>query len=205
MTLFGENWGPVYGKQWRKWEGHEGHIDQIEVLTRDLVSNPYSRRHILEGWNVADLPFMTLPPCHKSYQFIVQDRSIYDLTYLGSQPIPVEFKRQGRPELDCIVYQRSCDAFLGLPFNMFNAALLTRMMAQVTGHHPGKLIWIGGDCHVYLNHISAVREQLSRDRLSSTPTLQLNHEIRHMDNFKLEDIEVVGYSPKPAIKAEVAV
>ena len=159
---FAARWGdlgPVYGKQWVNWATYEPNgdgtfrqgsgIDQVTQVVESLKANPGSRRHIIEGWNVAELDRMALPPCHKTYQFHVAGN-----------------------RLNCLLYQRSCDVALGLPFNLWSAALLTRMMAQQTDLEPGELVWIGGDTHLYLNHSDLVEEQLSRVP-SGAPTLEI--------------------------------
>jgi thymidylate synthase len=173
--------GPVYGKQWRSWERNDGTtIDQIAQLIREIQINPDSRRMLVSAWNVAELERMALAPCHAFFQFDVTD---------------------GR--LSCQVYQRSADLFLGVPFNIASYALLTHMVAQVTGRQVGDLIWIGGDCHIYSNHIEQVEEQLGRD-VRPFPRLELNPQPT-IDDYTIDDIAVVGYDPHPAIKAPVAV
>jgi len=173
--------GPVYGVQWRSWPTPDGgHVDQIAQLVENLQRHPDSRRHIVSAWNVADIPSMALAPCHAFFQFYVAD---------------------GR--LSCQIYQRSADLFLGVPFNIASYALLTHMVAQQTGHEVGDLVWTGGDCHVYDNHVDQVTEQLSREPFP-LPTLQLRKAASIFD-YTFEDIEVVGYQHHPGIKAPVAV
>ncbi|MGY4646075.1 thymidylate synthase [Cellulomonas sp. URHB0016] len=173
--------GPVYGVQWRSWPTPDGgHVDQIAQLVENLRRDPDSRRHIVSAWNVADVPSMALAPCHAFFQFYVAD---------------------GR--LSCQVYQRSADLFLGVPFNLASYALLTHMVAQQTGHEVGDLVWTGGDCHVYDNHVDQVREQLTREPFP-LPTLQLRQATSIFD-YTYEDIEVLGYQHHPGIKAPVAV
>jgi thymidylate synthase len=173
--------GPVYGVQWRSWPTPDGgHVDQIAQVVENLRRDPDSRRHIVSAWNVADIPSMALAPCHAFFQFYVAD---------------------GR--LSCQIYQRSADLFLGVPFNIASYALLTHMVAQQTGHAVGDLVWTGGDCHVYDNHVVQVREQLSREPFP-LPTLQLRQAASIFD-YTYEDIEVVGYQHHPGIKAPVAV
>jgi len=173
--------GPVYGVQWRSWPTPDGgHVDQIAQVVENLRRDPDSRRHIVSAWNVADIPSMALAPCHAFFQFYVAD---------------------GR--LSCQVYQRSADLFLGVPFNLASYALLTHMVAQQTGHDVGDLVWTGGDCHIYDNHVDQVREQLSREPFPM-PTLQLRQAPSIFD-YTYEDIEVVGYQHHPGIKAPVAV
>ena len=191
---FAERWGdlgPVYGKQWIDWptyryrkdglyEKGEG-VNQVAAVVESLCSNPGSRRHIIEGWNVAELDLMALPPCHKTYQFHVAD---------------------GR--LNGLLYQRSCDVALGLPFNLWSAALLVRMLAQQTGLEPGELVWMGGDTHLYLNHAELIAEQLSREP-TGHPTLQITRQPASIFDYAIEDFTVHGYSPHGPIKAPVAV
>ncbi|WP_018387743.1 thymidylate synthase [Ancylobacter sp. FA202] len=174
--------GPVYGHQWRSWpDGQGGVIDQIAQVVADIRRNPDSRRLIVSAWNPADVPDMALPPCHCLFQFYVQD---------------------GR--LSCQLYQRSADIFLGVPFNIASYALLTHMVAQVTGLKAGDFVHTFGDAHIYLNHIDQVHEQLSRAP-RALPRLQLNPDVHDLFAFRFEDIAVEGYDPHPAIKAKVAV
>ncbi len=175
--------GPVYGKQWRSWERGYGDgttVDQIAWVINEIKTNPDSRRLLVSAWNVGELEKMALMPCHTHFQF--------DVTH-------------GR--LSCQVYQRSGDLFLGVPFNIASYALLTHMVAQVTGLQVGDLIWTGGDCHIYSNHVDQVTEQLSRD-VRPFPTLVIGHSPT-IDDFTLDDFALVGYAPHPAIKAPVAV
>ncbi len=174
--------GPVYGKQWRSWPTPDGRtIDQLAQVIAQIKANPDSRRHIVSAWNVAALPDMALAPCHCLFQFHVADG-----------------------KLSCQLYQRSADLFLGVPFNIASYALLTHMVAQVTGLEPGDFIWTGGDCHLYLNHLDQVREQLARAPFA-LPTLRLNAAVSRIDDFRFEDIELVDYQHHPAIKAPVAI
>ncbi len=174
--------GPVYGKQWRSWQGAGGQtIDQIAQVIGQIRRNPDSRRLIVSAWNVADVEKMALPPCHALFQFYVAN---------------------GR--LSCQLYQRSADVFLGVPFNIASYALLTHMVAQVCGLQPGEFIWTGGDTHLYANHLEQVETQLSR-QLRPLPTLKLNPAITDIFSFKYEDIAIENYNPHPAIKAPVAV
>jgi len=176
------NLGPVYGHQWRSWPTPDGgSIDQISEVVKTLRSNPDSRRIIVSAWNVADLDRMALAPCHAFFQFYVAD---------------------GR--LSCQLYQRSADIFLGVPFNIASYALLTLMMAQVTGLRPGDFIHTLGDAHLYLNHLDQAREQLSRTP-RSLPHMKLNPAVQSIFDFKFEDFTLEGYDPHPAIKAPVAV
>ena len=174
--------GPVYGKQWRSWAAPDGRtIDQIEDVLQTLRKSPDSRRMIVSAWNVADLPDMALMPCHCLFQFYVADG-----------------------KLSCQLYQRSADVFLGVPFNIASYALLTMMMAQVTGFEPGEFIWTGGDTHLYLNHLEQVNLQLSRS-FRPLPVMQLNPEVTSLYDFKFEDLTLLNYDPWPGIKAPVAV
>ena len=174
--------GPVYGYQWRSWPTSDGrHIDQIQQVMDTLKSNPDSRRIIVSAWNVADLDKMALAPCHAFFQFYVADG-----------------------KLSCQLYQRSADIFLGVPFNIASYALLTLMMAQVTGLQPGDFVHTLGDAHLYLNHLDQAREQLSREP-RALPSLRLNPDVSDLFAFKFDDFTLEGYDPHPAIKAPVAV
>ncbi len=174
--------GPVYGKQWRSWPTADGrHIDQIQLLLDQIRGNPDSRRLIVSAWNVGELDQMALMPCHAFFQFYVA---------------------QGH--LSCQLYQRSADIFLGVPFNIASYALLTMMIAQVTGLKPGDFVWTGGDCHLYLNHLDQARLQLSRAP-RTLPTLQLNPDVSDLFAFRFEDFTLRDYDPWPHIKAPVAV
>ena len=174
--------GHVYGYQWRSWPTPSGeHIDQIAQVVDSLRHNPDSRRHIVSAWNVADIPTMALPPCHALFQFYVAD---------------------GR--LSCQLYQRSADLFLGVPFNIASYALLTLMMAQVTGLEPGEFIHTLGDAHIYLNHLEQVEIQLSRTP-RPLPTMHVNPEVKDIFGFSYEDFSLEGYDPWPGIKAPIAV
>ena len=176
------NLGPVYGYQWRSWPTPDGgHIDQIKQVIGTLKSNPDSRRIIVSAWNVADLDKMALAPCHAFFQFYVADG-----------------------KLSCQLYQRSADIFLGVPFNIASYALLTLMMAQVTGLQPGDFVHTLGDAHLYLNHLDQAREQLGREP-RAFPRLRLNPEVSDLFAFTFDDFTLEGYDPHPAIKATVAV
>ncbi len=173
--------GPVYGVQWRSWPTPDGgHVDQLTKLLGDLRANPDSRRHVVSAWNVAALDDMALVPCHAFFQFYVAD---------------------GR--LSCQLYQRSADLFLGVPFNIASYALLTHMVAQQVDLEVGDLVWTGGDCHVYDNHVEQVREQLTREPYPA-PQLRLRRAASLFD-YTWDDVEVVGYRHHPAIAAPVAV
>ncbi len=174
--------GPVYGHQWRSWPAPDGRrIDQIGLLVEQIRNNPDSRRHIVSAWNPAEVDNMALPPCHTLFQFYVA---------------------QGR--LSCQLYQRSADIFLGVPFNIASYALLTLMMAQVTGLRPGEFVHTFGDAHLYLNHLEQADLQLSRDPLP-LPQMRLNPAVGSLFDFRFEDFEVLGYQSHPHIKAPVAV
>lgn len=173
--------GPVYGSQWRSWPDYNGgHIDQIQRVLDDLRSNPNSRRHIVSAWNVGLVDQMALPPCHLLFQFYVAE---------------------GR--LSCMLYQRSCDFFLGVPFNIASYSLLTHMVAQQVGLDVGDFVWTGGDVHLYSNHFEQARLQLSREH-RPPPQLVLN-KASDLYSYRYEDVQIEGYDPHPAIKAPVAV
>ena len=183
------NLGPVYGHQWRNWPRPDGgSIDQISEVVKTLKTNPDSRRIIVSAWNVADLDKMALAPCHAFFQFYVAPST-------GSGQAP---------KLSCQLYQRSADIFLGVPFNIASYALLTLMMAQVTGLTPGDFVHTLGDAHLYLNHLDQAREQLSREP-RPLPTMTLNPDVKDIFAFRFEDFTLSGYDPHPAIKAPVAV
>lgn len=191
---FAAEWGdlgPVYGKQWVDWATYEPNgdgtyrkgqgINQVAQVVESLKTNPGSRRHIIEGWNVAELDRMALPPCHKTYQFhVAGDR------------------------LNCLLYQRSCDVALGLPFNLWSGAVLQRMIAHQAGLEPGEFVWMGGDTHLYLNHADLVEEQLSRQP-EGDPRLTILRKPDSIFDYRIEDFEVTGYAPQGAIKAPIAV
>ena len=174
--------GPVYGKQWRRWETADGRsIDQIAQLIEALKKNPDSRRHIVSAWNPGEIEGMALPPCHALFQFYVAGG-----------------------KLSCQLYQRSADIFLGVPFNIASYALLTMMVAQVCDLEPGDFVWTGGDCHLYLNHLEQAELQLSREP-RPLPTMRINPEVKDLFAFTIDDFVLEGYDPHPHIKAPVAV
>lgn len=174
--------GPVYGKQWRSWEGKDGKVvDQVNDLIEQIKKNPDSRRLIISAWNVADLPKMALMPCHNMFQFYVADG-----------------------KLSCQLYQRSADVFLGVPFNIASYALLTMMIAQVCDLEPGEFVHTFGDVHIYSNHMEQVNLQLSRTPYP-LPTMKLNPAVKNIFDFKFEDFTLENYQSHPAIKAPVAV
>lgn len=176
------NLGPVYGHQWRHWpDGNGGEIDQIKNVVQQLRENPDSRRLIVSAWNVADVPEMALPPCHTLFQFYVA---------------------QGR--LSCQLYQRSADVFLGVPFNIASYALLTHLIAHITGLKPGEFIHTLGDAHLYLNHMEQVQRQLSRDP-RQLPRVEIDPAVQELQDLKYEHVSLLDYDPHPGIKAPVAV
>jgi len=195
---FARRWGdlgPVYGKQWVNWptyryrpdglyEKGEG-INQVAQVIESLRTSPGSRRHIIEGWNVAELDRMALPPCHKTYQFHVAGEG-------------------AEARLNCMLYQRSCDVALGLPFNLWSAALLTAMIAQQVDMQPGELVWMGGDVHLYLNHAHLIEEQLSRAP-QGQPRLEITRKPETIFGYTIDDFVVHDYAPLPPISAPVAV
>lgn len=191
---FAEQWGelgPVYGKQWVDWPTYQPvmgglfrkgpGINQVQQLVESLRDNPGSRRHIIEGWNVAELERMALPPCHKTYQFHVADG-----------------------KLNGLLYQRSCDVALGLPFNLWSAALLQRMLAQQTDLEPGEFVWMGGDVHLYLNHDELIGEQIEREP-QGHPRLEILRRPASIFDYRIEDFAVRDYTPLGALAAPVAV
>ena len=176
------NLGPVYGAQWRSWKTPDGQvIDQISNVVKSIKENPYSRRHIVSAWNVADVDKMALPPCHLIFQFYVADG-----------------------KLSCMLYQRSCDVFLGVPFNIASYALLTMMMAQVTGYKPGEFVHTLGDTHIYLNHVEQCKLQLTRTPYP-LPTMVINSDVKSIFDFQYEDFDLQNYQCHPHISAPIAV
>ncbi len=181
------NLGPIYGYQWRNWPTpNGGHIDQIKGVIEQIKNNPDSRRMIVSAWNVADIDEMAkagLPPCHCLFQFYVADG-----------------------KLSCQLYQRSCDTFLGVPFNIASYSALIMMVAQVTGLQPGEFVWTGGDVHLYKNHLDQANLQLSRrSDIRPLPTLKINPNIKNIEDFTIDDFELVDYNPHDSIKAPIAV
>jgi thymidylate synthase len=174
--------GPVYGYQWRSWPGRNGEkIDQITKLVDQLKKKPDSRRHIVTAWNPADVDQMALPPCHAMFQFYVAEG-----------------------KLSCQLYQRSCDTFLGLPFNIASYALLVHMIAQQCGYEPGDFVWTGGDVHIYSNHIDQVNLQLTRQPYP-LPSLSIRRHPASIFEYQFEDFEIINYQAHPGIKAPIAV
>lgn len=174
--------GPIYGYQWRSWpSAHGQHVDQISQIIDSIQNNPDSRRHIVNAWNVGEISKMALPPCHILFQFYVADG-----------------------KLSCQLYQRSADIFLGVPFNIASYALLTMMVAQVTGLEVGDFVHTMGDAHIYNNHIEQVKLQLTRDT-KELPTMKLNPEVKNIFDFKIEDFELINYEAHPTIKGDIAI
>ncbi len=176
------NLGPVYGRQWRSWMGADGETyDQIQMVIRELKENPNSRRLLVSAWNVGELGKMALMPCHVLFQFYVANN-----------------------KLSCQIYQRSADVFLGVPFNIASYAMLTHMIAQVTGYEPGEFVHTLGDAHLYLNHLEQADLQLTREP-KRLPTLWLNPDIKELDDFSYDDIKIQEYECHPGIKAPISV
>lgn len=181
------NLGPIYGYQWRNWPTPDGkHIDQLQQVIHTLKTNPDSRRIIVSAWNVADIDEMAkagLPPCHCLFQFYVADG-----------------------KLSCQLYQRSCDTFLGVPFNIASYALLIMIIAQITDLELGEFVWTGGDVHLYLNHLEQVQTQLARkEDIRPMPRMKINPEKKNLEDFTIDDFELVDYNPHESIKAPIAV
>jgi thymidylate synthase len=186
-NYFAEKWGdlgPVYGKQWRHWKTYDGReIDQVQYVVDQLKNNPTGRRILWDGWNVAELDKMALPPCHKHYQFFVQPSS---------------------NKLCGAVVQRSADSFLGLAWNVCNLALVTTLLAEQTGYEPGEIVWFGLDVHLYLNHIEQAKEQISREP-RPFPKLVIKRKPESLFDYRIEDFDLEDYNPHPHIPAKVAV
>lgn len=181
------NLGPIYGYQWRNWPTPDGgHIDQLKNVIEQLKKNPNDRRMIVSAWNVADIDEMAkagLPPCHCLFQFYVANG-----------------------KLSCQLYQRSCDTFLGVPFNIASYSILIMMIAQVTGLEPGEFVWTGGDVHLYNNHLDQAEIQLSRRQdIRPMPKMKINPEIKNIEDFTINDFELLDYNPHDSIKAPIAV
>ncbi len=173
--------GKIYGYQWRSWTTQNSNIDQLKEVIKSLKTNPNSRRHIVSAWNVGDLNEMALPPCHILFQFYVADG-----------------------KLSCQLYQRSADIFLGIPFNIASYALLTTMIAQVTGYKVGEFIHTLGDAHIYLNHIEQVKSQLEREPYN-LPEIKINKQINNINSFEYKDFELIDYIAHPHIKGKISV
>lgn len=174
--------GPIYGYQWRSWPNAQGKkFDQIKQVVNSIQTQPDSRRHIVNAWNVGQIDEMQLPPCHILFQFYVANG-----------------------KLSCQLYQRSADIFLGVPFNIASYALLTLMMAQVTGLKPGEFIHTLGDAHIYTNHLEQVKLQITRD-VRPLPTMTINPSVKDIDDFVFEDFELTNYNPHPTIKGKISV
>lgn len=181
------NLGPIYGYQWRSWPTPNGEkIDQLKSIIERIKVKPDDRRLIISAWNVSDIEEMAkagLPPCHCLFQFYVSNG-----------------------KLSCQLYQRSCDTFLGVPFNIASYSLLTMMVAQITGLEPGEFVWTGGDVHLYLNHMEQVDLQISRENeIPEMPTIKINKDIKNIEDFTIDDFEIINYKPLEAIKAPIAV
>lgn len=180
--------GPVYGKQWRSWTTPTGeNKDQLSETIEGIKKNPDGRRHIISAWNVGELEYMALPPCHLLFQFWVGDKG-----------------KSGKRKLSCQLYQRSCDTFLGVPFNIASYAMFTHMIAQVTDLEAGDFVHTYGDLHLYNNHLEQAREQLTRTP-GPLPKLELNPAIRNIEDFTIDDIKIIDYKAQPHIKAPISV
>jgi len=225
--------GPVYGVQWRAWQSYVlnetetqhrdvavydvTHVDQIAQLVDKLKNHPLDRRLIISAWNVADLPRMKLPPCHYTFQLYTQPLSLNERIAIASkthhilddasnEELVAVFDANNVPkyQLSLMVNQRSCDVGLGVPFNMVQYAFMLRMFCEVANMAPGELIWNGGDTHIYVNHIDALKEQLTRSTHPS-PTFKFARPIDNIDDFNYDDFVIENYTPHPAIKMNVAV
>lgn len=180
--------GPIYGKQWRSWPATDGRtIDQLSEVIETLKTRPDDRRMIISSWNVGEVDYMALPPCHLLFQFWVGEEG-----------------KSGKRKLSCQLYQRSCDTFLGVPFNIASYAMFTHMMAQVTDLEPGEFIHTYGDLHLYRNHLKQAKKQLTRTP-GPLPKLELTSDIKNIEDFTYEDIKIVDYEAQPHIKAPISV
>lgn len=189
------NLGPIYGYQWRNWPTPNGeHIDQIKNVIEQIKNNPDSRRMIVSAWNVADIDEMAkagLPPCHCLFQFYVS---------------PENPSTGAQAKLSCQLYQRSCDTFLGVPFNIASYSLLVMMIAQITNLEVGEFVWTGGDVHLYSNHLEQADLQLTRrDDIRPMPTMKINSDVKNIEDFTIDDFELIDYNPHDSIKAPIAV
>ncbi|MGD6858678.1 MAG: thymidylate synthase [Enterobacteriaceae bacterium] len=174
--------GPIYGKQWRKWESKNGEkIDQLSFVLKELKNNPYSRRILVSSWNVGEIKLMSLPPCHVLFQFYVADK-----------------------KLNCQLYQRSCDVFLGLPYNIASYSILMHMISQQCNLEVGEFIWTGGDVHIYFNHLEYSKIQIKRTP-KKLPKLKIIRKPKSLFKYKINDFKLIGYNFYPKIKAEIAV
>lgn len=172
--------GRIYGAQWRSWDGPDGPIDQLEALIKGIKEDPYGRRHLVTAWNPGDNPHSALPPCHVLFQFYIQDDRV-----------------------SCQLYQRSCDVFLGLPFNIASYALLTHMVAHLTGYGVGEFIWTGGDIHIYQNHFDQIGEQILREP-RQLPSLSIYGDFHRLEDFTLDAVRIEGYDPHDKISGKVS-
>jgi len=214
--------GPVYGAQWRAWPGDDGKpIDQVQNVIDTIKTNPCDRRMIISAWNVAQLSKMRLPPCHLLFQFYCNPytaekrREMLAKTYgdyyktNNNDKIVMELCDNvgiSKGELSCALTQRSCDSFIGVPYNIAQYSILTHIFAKITGYTAKEFIWTGNDVHIYSNHFDQVKEQLSREiRKYPSPTIKLSNKIKLIDDFKFNDIQIIGYQSQGFIKAPIAV
>ncbi len=212
------NLGPVYGAQWRSWTApNDQVIDQIADVHKQLKTNPDSRRMAVSAWNPADVPKMALPPCHALFQFYTRELEIEERSYFYAKKTGIHYDLRNvdptrifdnacipKRYLDCQLYQRSADSFLGIPFNIASYALLTHIMAHSVGMMPGEFVWTGGDCHIYSNHYDQVEQQLSRTP-TQLPTLEILGEPKLPWEYTIADFKLTNYTPQAAIKAPIAV
>lgn len=209
------NLGPVYGKQWRNFGG----VDQITELIEGLKNNPNSRRHIVSAWNPPEIPLMALPPCHLLFQFNTRKMTLHEREKLfhknmeenlfpnhSNEEVEKMLDEFGFPryKLDVQLYQRSCDTFLGVPFNIAGYSLFLMMVAQVVNMIPGEFVWTGGDVHLYKNHLDQVKEQLTRIP-KTLPSMLINPEVKSIFDFEIDDFYIADYTPYPRIKASISV